>query len=179
MHFLHLIIKALLLIMPVVIAGILHMLAVKKNILPRTKIPIHASLLGRNKTYRGLFLMPAFTVCGTVFLYAVNGFLPNSIRLSLGFLQAVQLGILLGLAYTFFELPNSFLKRWVGIPPGKSADKFKLPFRLLDLLDSTLGCLLVFPLISQTGVYDPDSYTDPRYCGPCPHDKCPVSTANS
>jgi hypothetical protein len=146
MQFLHLTIKALLLIMPVVIAGILHMLAVKKDILPRIKIPIHASLLGRNKTYRGLLLMPTLTVCGTVILYAVNGFLPNFIRLSLGFLQAVQLGILLGLAYALFELPNSFLKRRAGIPPGKSADKFTLPFRLLDLLDSTLGCLLVFHL---------------------------------
>jgi CDP-diacylglycerol--serine O-phosphatidyltransferase len=144
MYYPKLIIQAFLLIMPVVIAGTLHMLAVKKDIFPQTKIPICSSKLGRNKTVRGVILMPVFTVFGTSLLYLINTFLPLSLQLSLGFRQSFQLGVLLGIAYVLFELPNSFFKRKLGIPPGKSPDRFKLFFRLLDRLDSTLGCLLVF-----------------------------------
>lgn len=144
MHFLQLIIQSLLLILPVVFAGTLHMLAVKKDILPQTKIPICTSLLGRNKTYRGLILMPIFAMFGTLFLYFINTFLPLSLRLSLEFWQSIQLGAFLGVSYILFELPNSFFKRKLGIPPGKSSDRFKFFFRLLDRLDSTVGCLIVF-----------------------------------
>jgi CDP-diacylglycerol--serine O-phosphatidyltransferase len=144
MHYVKLVLQAFLLIMPVVFAGSLHMLAVKKDILPQTKIPICFSLLGENKTYRGMILMPTFTMIGTLLLYLVNKFLPGSIQLALGLYQSIQLGILLGVAYVLFELPNSFFKRQLGIPPGKSPERFKVFFRLLDRLDSTIGCLMVF-----------------------------------
>jgi len=144
MYYLQLTLQAFLLIMPVVFAGSLHMLAVKKDVLPNTKVPISSSLLGNNKTYRGMILMPAFTVIGTLLLYLINKYLPPSIQLSLEFWQSIQLGVLLGIAYVLFELPNSFFKRKLGIPPGKSPDKYKLFFRLLDRLDSTIGCLMVF-----------------------------------
>lgn len=144
MDYIQLTFQAFLLIMPVVFAGALHMLAVKKDILHRTKVPINSSLLGANKTYRGIILMPTFTAIGTFLLYLSNEYLPTSIRLSLGFWQSIQLGVLLGIAYVLFELPNSFFKRQLGIPPGKSADKYRLFFRLLDCLDSTIGCLMVF-----------------------------------
>ena len=35
------------------------------------------------------------------------------------------MGLLLGFAYAVFELPNSFIKRRVGITPGKTAEGFK------------------------------------------------------
>jgi len=144
MNYLQSIVQAFLLILPIFTAGVLHMLAVKKDIFPGTKIPICCSLLGRNKTVRGMILMPIFTVFGTLLLYLINTFLPLSMRLALGYRQAVLLGILLGISYVLFELPNSFFKRRLGVPPGKSPDRFKIIFRLLDRLDSTFGCLLVF-----------------------------------
>ena len=144
MRYVQLIIQAFLLILPVVIAGSLHMLAVKRDIFPRTKVPINCSLLGENKTYRGLLLMPIFSIFGTVLLYYINRLLPDFFQLSLGLWQAVQLGFLLGVSYILFELPNSFFKRRLGIPPGKSPDRYTVFFRLLDRLDSTIGCLIVF-----------------------------------
>lgn len=57
------------------------------------------------------------------------------------------LGILLGLAYVAFELPNSYLKRRLDISPGKTAkDAWKYPFILLDQIDSLIGILLVLHL---------------------------------
>lgn len=144
MNYLQLTLQAFLLILPVVFAGSMHMLAVKKDILPKTKVPISSSLLGDNKTYRGMILMPVFSAIGTVLLYFINIYLPASIQLTLGFWQSIQLGVLLGAAYVLSELPNSFFKRKLGVPPGKSPDNHKFFFRLLDRLDSTIGCLLVF-----------------------------------
>ena len=35
------------------------------------------------------------------------------------------MGLSLGFVYAVFELPNSFIKRRVGITPGKTAEGFK------------------------------------------------------
>jgi CDP-diglyceride synthetase len=54
------------------------------------------------------------------------------------------LGSLLGFSYALFELPNSFLKRKVGIKPGQMSDKNPWLFSVLDQADSVVGCLLVY-----------------------------------
>ncbi|EWY41750.1 CDP-diglyceride synthetase [Skermanella stibiiresistens SB22] len=49
-------------------------------------------------------------------------------------------GLLYGLGYSLFELPNSFLKRQRDIRPGQAG---ALPHVLLDQADSVFGCLLM------------------------------------
>jgi CDP-diacylglycerol--serine O-phosphatidyltransferase len=48
------------------------------------------------------------------------------------------------MAYVLFELPNSWLKRRMGIAPGASATRGAFVFTLLDKTDSALGVSLVF-----------------------------------
>ena len=54
------------------------------------------------------------------------------------------IGLLVGLAYVLFELPNSFIKRRLGIEPGKPAKGVKkVLFIFLDQADSMFGIVLV------------------------------------
>lgn len=55
-----------------------------------------------------------------------------------------KLAVALGLAYCLAELPNSFIKRRMGIKEGKTSERFKLFFTGLDLTDSAFGCFLVY-----------------------------------
>ena len=146
MHSLKLAIQSVLLIAPLVFAGSVHMMTVKTNILAPLNVPISKQLFGENKTYRGLIVMPILTAVGMFVATCISKLLPLSLQLPIDLLQASLLGALLGFSYMLFELPNSFLKRRLGIPPGKSAKKYTLVFRLIDRLDSTIGCLIVFYL---------------------------------
>lgn len=132
---------------PMVVAGVIHMAAVKIDLLGRLNRPIHTPMFGRNKTWRGIWLMPLAGVVGVgVGLWVEPAFEP--------YLQArlsdfspglrVLLGLCLGLAYVLFELPNSWLKRKMGIPPGKLPTRNRGLFFALDHLDSTTGCVLVY-----------------------------------
>lgn len=133
------------LIFPLMVAGILHMLVVKWNVAPFLARPIHERGLGRNKTWRGLIVMPFFGVLGVLLTQYLFRSSPYFSMISE---HAVLLGALLGLAYALFELPNSYLKRRMGIPPGQLADKNRGLFFILDHFDSTLGCILVYALLT-------------------------------
>ena len=129
--------RALILSVPLVIAGGLHMAVVTLDLLPSLKIPIHESWFGRNKTWRGLIVMPAAAALGTVL--AAAGW-PEQF----GGWNAIVLGVLLGLAYALAELPNSFVKRRLGIEPGKRPPRHAAWFALFDQADSAIGCVLVY-----------------------------------
>ena len=63
------------------------------------------------------------------------------------------IGLLLGLGYALFELPNSFLKRRLDITPGKTLKGFmKGFFVFLDQADSVFGCALVVWLFYPLGI---------------------------
>ena len=63
------------------------------------------------------------------------------------------IGVLLGLGYSLFELPNSFLKRRLDITPGKSISGFwKVFFIFLDQADSVFGVALVVWLFYPLGI---------------------------
>ena len=65
----------------------------------------------------------------------------------------ISVGMLLGIAYSLFELPNSFLKRRLGIIPGKTQTGFsKAFFVFLDQADSIFGCALVVWLFYDLGI---------------------------
>jgi hypothetical protein len=44
----------------------------------------------------------------------------------------------------FSELPNSFIKRRIGIEPGKRPPRHAAWFALADQADSAVGCALVY-----------------------------------
>ena len=129
--------QALILSLPLVLSGGFHMAAVKLDLLPALKIPIHHAWFGRNKTWRGLLVMPATAALGVVLAAAVW---PEQF----GGWNPVVLGVLLGLAYALAELPNSFVKRRLGIDAGKRPPRHAAWFALADQADSAIGCGLVY-----------------------------------
>ncbi|MFZ4712945.1 MAG: CDP-archaeol synthase [Bacteriovoracaceae bacterium] len=131
---------------PLIISGIAHMLVVKKNSLSFLKIPINEKAFGANKTWRGIIVMPIFALICILFI----DYLENAeLIINHGFktTSAWLGGPLLGLAYSLFELPNSFIKRRLKIPPGKLASDHKFMFFFLDHLDSATGCILVYHFV--------------------------------
>ena len=61
----------------------------------------------------------------------------------------VLVGSLMGAAYMLFELPNSFIKRRLEIPDGKTLNGVKGKiFMIVDQVDSLFGVILVLALVS-------------------------------
>jgi CDP-diglyceride synthetase len=133
--------KFLYLLFPLIVGGILHMVAVTLNILPKVKIPIHINAFGENKTWRGFLLMPLFTWLGLLLLRLLN---PEKSLELFGQLNLHSLGIYLGIAYVLAELPNSWIKRRLKIKPGEPSQKFPWLFAIIDQADSGFGCAFVY-----------------------------------
>jgi CDP-2,3-bis-(O-geranylgeranyl)-sn-glycerol synthase len=110
-------------------------------------------IFGQNKRLRGLIVMPlasagAFALLG----FASHRLLPDWLAAGLWELtpgRYALLGLVAGLAFMLAELPNSFLKRQLGIPPGAVPRQRSARFicMLLDRLDSVLGVLIVVSLL--------------------------------
>ena len=131
-------------ILPSVLANILHMVLVKKCVLSVLASPIQEKMFGQNKTYRGFVIITLFTAVFS----GLGSFFVESITAQ----QGIITGILIGLAYSLFELPNSFLKRRLGIKSGCTSIRNKWAFIVLDKTDSTFGVSLVYFLVSDLSV---------------------------
>jgi CDP-diacylglycerol--serine O-phosphatidyltransferase len=142
----HELFRVFLLSLPLVIGGILHMIAVKVDILSYLKKPIHQRWFGLNKTWRGFILMPLVTLPGVLLAQKLEA-LSDIITPLLNTEVAWKLALALGLGYCLAELPNSFIKRRLGVKEGQTSDRFKWPFVLLDQGDSAIGCVLAYKLL--------------------------------
>ena len=127
-------------ILPVFLAGILFISSLKAfpSLL---KYPLDLGLkinrkriFGENKTIRGPLFMGIFT---GLFGLIIASFISIKIEGSV-FLSYFAIGVL----YSIGELPNSFVKRQMGILPGKNAGKAlpRLLFFFLDTYDSLIFC---------------------------------------
>lgn len=132
------IVTALLAIIAAVVGGVLHMIAVKKDWMPFLKIPVSRHLFGENKTLRGFVLMPLLSIPGAYLGYLLLG---GYQRLTININETPWFifGLLVGFAYVLFELPNSFIKRRMGIAPGETVMKGRLLMVMADNLDSSIG----------------------------------------
>lgn len=128
----------LIVVVPLVLANSLHMMLVKHSWLNRINIPISDQLFGRNKTWRGF-----------VFLIVTNALLVFFITqlCTIPIENAVLLGAILGFTYLLFELPNSFMKRKLGISPGEKHQRYRYFFSWVDKSDSAFGLSLVYFLL--------------------------------
>lgn len=145
-------------LLPPILSGVLNMVWCKLPIFKFLKIPMDNNkcffdgkrLFGDNKTWKGF--------CGYIFLnlvisvmwgylcslFQLNHFNYFYINYDNCLLYNVLIGLLLGLGYALFELPNSFVKRRLDIEPGKTIGGLKkIIFIFLDQADSVFGCCLV------------------------------------
>ncbi len=122
------------------------MVAVKADILSYFKKPIHQRWFGQNKTWRGFLVMPLATWPGVLLARSLEPLFDLNTPL-FGDHSAILFAFLLGLGYCLAELPNSFLKRRLGIREGQTSDRYKWFFVVLDQADSAVGCLLAYRLL--------------------------------
>lgn len=113
-------------------------------------------LFGKNKTWRGLVvIVPAMTL-GVLLEYVLYHLLPWLSQISLIDFSRVNpflWGGICGFGYVLGELPNSFLKRQMGIPPGKAASKaLGFLFKVADQIDGPIGVLIL-----ASPIWRPDS----------------------
>ena len=109
-------------------------------------------IFGANKTWRGLMVMPLAAALGFWLGAQLRDFLPAWLAAGIWVRPASQLalaGLLCGLAFMLAELPNSLLKRQLGIVPGQAARSplLRAWCLLVDRVDSTLGALIALSLM--------------------------------
>lgn len=146
-------IRILILALPLVVGGILHMIAVKKDILSYCRKPIHHRWFGANKTWRGFLIMPIATLPGVWLAQKLESLLDLSTPLLTPH-STFFLALVLGLAYCLAELPNSFLKRRLGIKEGLTSDRCKSFFIILDQADSAIGCMMAYKIFVSISWYE-------------------------
>lgn len=164
---LHLLAMMYVTLAPVIMAGVFNMIFCKLGILKFLQIPIDGGrtlsdgnrIFGDNKTFKGFL---GYLIWGTFSAVLWGAVIKNTSLNSLDFFYIhnentfafnVVIGVLLGFAYALFELPNSFIKRRLGIKPGKPAKGFeKIVFTFVDQADSIFGCALVVWLFYNIGL---------------------------
>ncbi|MQL49351.1 MULTISPECIES: CDP-archaeol synthase [Photorhabdus] len=131
------------LLIPVILGGCLHMVIVTKNYFSYWAIPVHQRYFGYNKTWRGFIAVPIITALFSPLWLILctetqDTIIPRTIA------SCLFTGFLAGLGYVLFELPNSWLKRRLGAPPGQHPKQNKQLFILFDQLDSAIGITMAY-----------------------------------
>jgi CDP-diglyceride synthetase len=143
---------------PLFLVAIIQGLSIKYDWFGRLKRPLDLGMsirgrriFGDHKTWRGMAINLVFCTIGAMIQVWLQG--SGNIPLWLPLLNYNRLGllvgVLMGLGLTLGELPNSFLKRQLGIAPGKGTKGPKgVIFFLFDQVDAAIGIwLLIFVLI--------------------------------
>lgn len=133
----------LIVLIPLILTNILHMILVKMNYLTFIAIPIWKSGFGENKTYRGFLFI---SIVNAAILALINYLFTLHLN------NSAILGLILGGAYSISELPNSFIKRRIGIKSGEQHSKYTFLFLLIDKMDSAFGVTLVYFLMGYLNI---------------------------
>jgi hypothetical protein len=134
---------------PVVVAALVHVLVLRFRWLDFLRIPLDAGatwrgrrVFGSNKTVRGAIVM----IGVSILVAALQGMLrvPTLEYFDYGAANMPLIGLLMGLGFVVGELPNSLVKRQLGVAPGSHAGVWHT---LADQLDSVVGALLMLALV--------------------------------
>ena len=120
---------------PLICSNICHMIIVKNDWFSVLKTPISTPLFGLNKTFRGVVVLPIITG----FVAFSNSVFFGPFETTIWYDFFVGLG--LGMAYILAELPNSFLKRKLGIASGQKSNRYNFVQTIADKADSLIGVL--------------------------------------
>jgi len=149
--------RATWLILPVVLGGLGHVAVLKTNVLRSLAVPIDTGarwrgrrLFGANKTWRGVVLMTGLTALTSgaqATLARRNHWASAQQMLQSARFSAWLTGAICGLTYCLAELPNSFVKRQLGIAPGARASRASRLQYVADQADSVAGCLVALRIL--------------------------------
>lgn len=158
--------SALFIVVAMSLAGVAHLLWLKSGVSKYFGQPLDGGLtlrgrrlFGANKKLRGLMVMPIAAALTFSAIAVARERLPSWLAAGMWDLTGGEyalLGLACGLAFMIFELPNSFLKRQLDVPPGEAPRQpwLKAACFVLDRCDSTLGVMLVvaiaLPLSGET-----------------------------
>jgi len=149
---------------PLLPTALVHGLCIKYDCLKILKWPLdfgasfrRKRIFGDNKTWRGFVINVLFCTLGTIIQAQLQsaGHIPQWLPLLDYEQYGLITGLLMGTGMTLGELPNSFLKRQLAIPPGrKSSGIMGGVFFLFDQVDLIIGiwvCLyhIVKPSLSM------------------------------
>lgn len=140
--------------LPTALAGIAHMLVVRQRWAESLAQPIWLDGLGPNKTWRGVVAMMLFSALAVYGL----GLVGQPVLPVAPFLWGTGLGLL----YVLAELPNSFVKRRMGIAAGTQSAQRPWLSATVDKMDSALLGSVVLALWipgheDQFGLSEPQS----------------------
>ena len=125
--------------------ALVHAPVLRFDLAPALKRPLSARLFGANKTVRGAIAMSSGTAAATLALHRLPAYrerLPAELRAA----GPLPHGVLLGAAVVLGELPNSALKRRIGIAPGERAGSpLGVALAIHDQADFVLGA---WPLLA-------------------------------
>ena len=152
----------LFLLLAFVLAGLLHSLCLKNRLSQLLAIPLDGGrmfrgrpILGENKTLRGFVVMiPAAALAFTALaaLISLPQGVPPSTLWQLTPTGYAALGAWAGFGFMAGELPNSFVKRQLGILPGQ-APASRLTRAIcftIDHIDSIVGMLVAVTVAVHT-----------------------------
>ena len=124
------------------IAGVIEAFLWKTRPFQLLNFPIQAEWFGVNKKWRGLISLPLAMVISVCLLDLVENLVavPNW-AISFSDFNLLEFGLLVGFVFNLSELPNSFIKRRLNIPPGDETSKL---FYVIDHMDSTYGVLILW-----------------------------------
>ena len=151
--------QVLWLALPVILGGAIHVAVIKLDWLGAlAHLPLDGGatfrgrrLLGAHKTVRG-----AVTMVGATTMFALAqaslfhryGWARAASLVDFDRVHPVLWGVALGGGYIVGELPNSFVKRRLAVPPGaRAAGALGALFWLADQVDSLLGVLACMCLV--------------------------------
>jgi hypothetical protein len=137
-------------ILPVLLSGVLFIFTVKRGFFGFLDVPVSKGLFGTNKTLRGFVLMPAYCLLFAWLLSMLLG-ARNEIYVA----ENIYKAFFLGLAYPLGELPNSFIKRRLGIVSGGVSSRSwqRIFFFVLDNVDSVILCCVYFFWAYRVSLY--------------------------
>ena len=131
--------------LPAIGGALAHAPFLRFDLAPALKRPLNERLFGANKTVRGAVVMWGGTLAATIALHRLSAYrerLPVELQES----GPLRHGGLLGAAVVLGELPNSALKRRIGIAPGERATSpLGAALAIHDQADFVLGA---WPLLA-------------------------------
>lgn len=137
-----------LLFLPMILGNSLHMILVKFNLLRQLALPLSIDYFGKNKTWRGFVVLPILS--GIIAF--LGGFFAGPFETI--FNSDFLLGFGMGIAYLLAELPNSYVKRRLGIANGEYSKKYKLVQIIIDRADSLIAIFVYYYFVTSISFAD-------------------------